>query len=113
LLNAAASPAQLPVNVLLIELGAMTVRHLQLRPPCARRDRWSALDLAPSRRLHNQNNVPLNGTRFSVLKDALPMWMNSARMFAGMTRRRLDAIVATMPENVTYPSGFRAMSQSC
>jgi Xaa-Pro dipeptidase len=39
------------------------------------------------------------------------MLMNSARLFAGMKKERLDAIVATMPENVTYASGFWAMSQ--
>jgi Xaa-Pro dipeptidase len=70
-----------------------------------------ALDSASPRRLHNQNNVPLNGTRLLVLKDALTMLMNSTRLFAGMTKERLDAIVATAPENVTYASGFWAMSQ--
>jgi Xaa-Pro dipeptidase len=39
------------------------------------------------------------------------MLMNSTRLFAGMQTRRLDAVVATMPENVTYASGFWAMSQ--
>ena len=39
------------------------------------------------------------------------MLMNSTRLFAGMQERRFDAIVATMPENVTYASGFWAMSQ--
>lgn len=39
------------------------------------------------------------------------MLMNSTRLFAGMKKERLDAIVATMPENVTYSSGFWAMSQ--
>jgi Xaa-Pro dipeptidase len=39
------------------------------------------------------------------------MLMNSARLFADMKKQRLDAIVATMPENVTYASGFWAMSQ--
>jgi Xaa-Pro aminopeptidase len=39
------------------------------------------------------------------------MLMNSTRLFAGMKNQRLDAIVATMPENVTYSSGFWAMSQ--
>src|SRR5260370_3238941 len=39
------------------------------------------------------------------------MLMNSRRLFAGMKNQRLDAIVATMPENVTYSSGFWAMSQ--
>lgn len=37
--------------------------------------------------------------------------MNYARLFAGMKTHKLDAIVATMPENVTYASGFWAMSQ--
>jgi len=39
------------------------------------------------------------------------MLINSTRLFAGMQEHRLDAIVATMPENVTYASGFWAMSQ--
>jgi Xaa-Pro aminopeptidase len=39
------------------------------------------------------------------------MLMNYARLFAGMKTQQLDAIVATMPENVTYASGFWAMSQ--
>ena len=39
------------------------------------------------------------------------MLMNTDRLFAGMKKERLDAIVATMPENVTYSSGFWAMSQ--
>lgn len=39
------------------------------------------------------------------------MLMNADRLFAGMKKERLDAIVATMPENVTYSSGFWAMSQ--
>jgi Xaa-Pro aminopeptidase len=39
------------------------------------------------------------------------MLMNSTRLFAGMQEHRLDAIVATMPENVTYASGYWAMSQ--
>jgi Xaa-Pro aminopeptidase len=39
------------------------------------------------------------------------MLMNSIRLFAAMKQHRLDAIVATMPENVTYASGFWAMSQ--
>lgn len=39
------------------------------------------------------------------------MLMNYARLFAGMKTHKLDAIVATMPENVTYASGFWAMSQ--
>ena len=37
--------------------------------------------------------------------------MNSERLFARMKQVGLDAIVATMPENVTYSSGFWAMSQ--
>jgi Xaa-Pro aminopeptidase len=39
------------------------------------------------------------------------MLMNSGRLFARMKKDGLDAIVATMPENVTYASGFWAMSQ--
>lgn len=39
------------------------------------------------------------------------MLMNSTRLFEGMKNQRLDAIVATTPENVTYASGFWAMSQ--
>src|SRR5947209_4012347 len=39
------------------------------------------------------------------------MLMNAMRLFDGMRAGRLDAIVATMPENVTYASGFWAMSQ--
>ena len=39
------------------------------------------------------------------------MLMNSGRLFARMKKNGLDAIVATMPENVTYASGFWAMSQ--
>jgi Xaa-Pro dipeptidase len=39
------------------------------------------------------------------------MLMNSTRLFAGLKKERLDAVVATMPENVTYASGFWAMSQ--
>lgn len=39
------------------------------------------------------------------------MLVNSERLFEGMKRESLDAIVATMPENVTYASGFWAMSQ--
>ena len=39
------------------------------------------------------------------------MLMNSTRLFASMKKAGLDAIVATMPENVTYASGFWAMSQ--
>jgi Xaa-Pro aminopeptidase len=46
-----------------------------------------------------------------MVKDLLAMLMNSARLLAGMKKERLDAIVATMPENVTYSSGFWAMSQ--
>jgi Xaa-Pro aminopeptidase len=45
------------------------------------------------------------------MKDATTMLMNATRLFAGMRKERLDAIVATMPENVTYSSGFWAMSQ--
>lgn len=37
--------------------------------------------------------------------------MNAERLFARMKQVGLDAIVATMPENVTYSSGFWAMSQ--
>src|SRR5215218_4931187 len=39
------------------------------------------------------------------------MLMNTERLFVRMKEQRLDAIVATMPENVTYSSGFWAMSQ--
>jgi len=39
------------------------------------------------------------------------MLMNQERLFARMKKDGLDAIVATMPENVTYSSGFWAMSQ--
>lgn len=39
------------------------------------------------------------------------MLMNAERLFHGMRKHGLDAIVATMPENVTYVSGFWAMSQ--
>ncbi|MGE0604070.1 MAG: M24 family metallopeptidase [Xanthobacteraceae bacterium] len=39
------------------------------------------------------------------------MLMNAERLLAGMKRAGLDAVVATMPENVTYTSGFWAMSQ--
>lgn len=39
------------------------------------------------------------------------MLMNTDRLLAGMKRAGLDAIVATTPENVTYTSGFWAMSQ--
>lgn len=45
------------------------------------------------------------------MKDAFPMLMNTPRLFAAMKKERLAAIVATMPENVTYASGFWAMSQ--
>lgn len=38
------------------------------------------------------------------------MLMNSDRLFEGMKREGFDAVVATMPENVTYTSGFWAMS---
>lgn len=37
--------------------------------------------------------------------------MNQERLFARMKKDGFDAIVATMPENVTYSSGFWAMSQ--
>ncbi|MBE0616195.1 MAG: aminopeptidase P family protein [Burkholderiales bacterium] len=39
------------------------------------------------------------------------MLMNTQRLFDRMKREGLDAIVATAPENVTYTSGFWAMSQ--
>ncbi|WJR80875.1 Xaa-Pro peptidase family protein [Bradyrhizobium sp. NP1] len=39
------------------------------------------------------------------------MLLNSGRLFEGMKKESLAAIVATMPENVTYSSGFWAMSQ--
>ncbi len=39
------------------------------------------------------------------------MLMNAPRLFAAMKKERLAAVVATMPENVTYASGFWAMSQ--
>ena len=39
------------------------------------------------------------------------MLMNQDRLFQGMRKQGLDAVVATMPENVTYASGFWAMSQ--
>lgn len=39
------------------------------------------------------------------------MLMNADRLFHAMRKQGLDAIVATMPENVTYASGFWAMSQ--
>lgn len=38
------------------------------------------------------------------------MLMNANRLFEKMSRDGLDAVVATMPENVTYTSGFWAMS---
>jgi Xaa-Pro aminopeptidase len=37
--------------------------------------------------------------------------MNAPRLFERMKREGLDALVATAPENVTYASGFWAMSQ--
>lgn len=39
------------------------------------------------------------------------MLMNAPRLFERMRRDGLDAVVATTPENVTYASGFWAMSQ--
>jgi Xaa-Pro dipeptidase len=39
------------------------------------------------------------------------MLMNSCRLFERMKRDGLDAIIATTPENVTYSSGFWAMTQ--
>lgn len=39
------------------------------------------------------------------------MLLNSERLFEGMKKESLAAIVATMPENVTYTSGFWALSQ--
>mgnify|MGYP001618145289 FL=1 len=39
------------------------------------------------------------------------MLMNTPRLFERMKREGLDAVVATAPENVTYTSGFWAMSQ--
>jgi Xaa-Pro aminopeptidase len=39
------------------------------------------------------------------------MLMNASRIFDRMQREKLDALVATAPENVTYSSGFWAMSQ--
>ncbi|HEU5068214.1 MAG TPA: Xaa-Pro peptidase family protein [Sphingomicrobium sp.] len=39
------------------------------------------------------------------------MLMNASRLFDRMQREGLDALVATAPENVTYSSGFWAMSQ--
>ena len=37
--------------------------------------------------------------------------VNSQRMFDRMRRDGLDALVATAPENVTYTSGYWALSQ--
>ncbi|HRF09477.1 MAG TPA: aminopeptidase P family N-terminal domain-containing protein, partial [Xanthobacteraceae bacterium] len=37
--------------------------------------------------------------------------MNTDRLLSGMKRAGLDAVVASTPENVTYTSGFWAMSQ--
>jgi Xaa-Pro dipeptidase len=45
------------------------------------------------------------------LKDLPVVLMNTPRLFEGMKKQRLDALVATMPENVTYSSGYWAMSQ--
>jgi len=39
------------------------------------------------------------------------MLLNRPRLDAAMRREALDAVVATSPENVTYASGFWAMSQ--
>lgn len=39
------------------------------------------------------------------------MLMNASRIFDRMQREKLDTLVATAPENVTYSSGFWAMSQ--
>lgn len=39
------------------------------------------------------------------------MLMNASRIFDRMQREKLEALVATAPENVTYSSGFWAMSQ--
>lgn len=39
------------------------------------------------------------------------MLMNTDRLLSGMKRAGLDAVVASTPENVTYTSGFWAMSQ--
>src|SRR3954468_9303981 len=39
------------------------------------------------------------------------MLMNTERLFARMKEQRLHSVVATMPENVTYASGYWAMSQ--
>jgi Xaa-Pro dipeptidase len=41
----------------------------------------------------------------------MSMLMNTPRLFARMKAEGLDAVVATAPENVTYTSGFWAMSQ--
>jgi Xaa-Pro dipeptidase len=77
--------------------------------------RWhqrpALLDLASTRRLHKQNDVPVIGTYLLSRERLVAMLMNSERLFAGMKLQRLDAIVATMAENVTYSSGFWAMSQ--
>ncbi len=43
-------------------------------------------------------------------KDTQDMLMNSDRLFEGMKKEGFDAVIATMPENVTYTSGFWAMS---
>jgi Xaa-Pro dipeptidase len=40
-----------------------------------------------------------------------PQLVNRPRLLAAMEKRGLDAVVATSPENVTYTSGFWAMSQ--
>jgi len=39
------------------------------------------------------------------------MLLNSNRLAEAMERQGFDAVIATMPENVTYTSGFWAMSQ--
>lgn len=39
------------------------------------------------------------------------MLMNTDRLLSGMKRAGMDAVVASTPENVTYTSGFWAMSQ--
>src|SRR5690606_34485061 len=39
------------------------------------------------------------------------MLLNANRMTEAMQRQGFDAVIATMPENVTYTSGFWAMSQ--
>lgn len=39
------------------------------------------------------------------------MLMNTDRLLSGMKRAGLDAVIASTPENVTYTSGFWAMSQ--